>query len=207
MEIELGAVIDGRINLREIKKFVTPVECLQLLNLAHEVGYAQSKVMTSDGFVNHSGRTSSSCALMKGHTPLVRHLEEIVTEITGCAYEDIEPFQLVKYDQYERYDSHFDYLDAEIASEEIASRGQRVMTILVYLNVPFSGGETYFPRLDVKISPSLGDAVMWENCQVDQLGRIKENPLSEHGGMPVTSGTKVALNIWIRKRESERKRV
>jgi prolyl 4-hydroxylase len=198
MELKIGQTIDARICLREIQNLLTPSDCMDLLNLAETVGYNSSTVVTDRGPIIHPNRTSSSCSLNKGHTDLVKHIEELVMNVTGCTYDAIEPLQIVKYVDSQRYDPHFDYFDETIASEEIQQRGQRVTTILVYLLTPFSGGETNFPRLDIKVKPTLGNGVIWNNCTIDDSNQIVVNPLSEHGGMPVIEGSKVALNIWVR---------
>ena len=190
--------INDEINLRWIRQFVTAEETAELLDTARHVGYKPSTVITTtpNAGTLHPNRTSESCWLNKAHTPLIRRLEDAVMRITGCAYDDIEPFQVVKYEHTQRYDTHFDYFDPVQFAHEIRSRGQRTTTILLYLQCPVDGGGTFFPRLThgLTVIPSVGDAVMWDNC----IG-TNPNPLSEHGGLPVRKGTKVAVNIWIRK--------
>jgi prolyl 4-hydroxylase len=67
------------------------------------------------------------------------------------------------------------------------------MTILVYLNDNFKGGETSFPMLDKKIKPEKGKAVIFYNT--DTNGTILRK--SKHAGIPVIEGEKWICNKWI----------
>jgi hypothetical protein len=80
------------------------------------------------------------------------------------------------------------------------SKLNRKHTLLVYLNDNFSGGETYFPELMLKVSPSTGKALHFLN--EDRNGKII--PLSLHAGLPVQNGVKYACNIWVKNRPISR---
>jgi prolyl 4-hydroxylase len=71
---------------------------------------------------------------------------------------------------------------------------QRFWTALIYLNDGYKGGETDFPRLDIRVEGAMGDALIF--CSLDKAGR--PDPLTEHAGLPVTSGTKWLATRWIR---------
>ena len=53
--------------------------------------------------------------------------------VTGYPYENIEPLQLLRYTDGQRYEPHFDYGEA-CDFEENMGRGHRHVTMLVYLN-------------------------------------------------------------------------
>ncbi len=72
--------------------------------------------------------------------------------------------------------------------------GQRLRTVIAYLNVPGAGGETAFPLLGQTIKPQLGHVLRFDN--VDGDGRINENSL--HAGLPVKQGLKWICTLWIR---------
>ena len=67
---------------------------------------------------------------------------------------------------------------------------------MAFLSVPETGGETYFPRIDVKIPPRAGSLVTWNN--LDANGEPNTNTL--HQGMPVVAGTKHIITKWYRER-------
>ena len=66
---------------------------------------------------------------------------------------------------------------------------------LAYLNDVDEGGATDFPDIGVSINPNKGDVVVFHNC-IDGTSDI--NPKSLHGGSPVVSGEKWAVNLWFR---------
>lgn len=187
-------------NLHTIPNFLSDQEIVELLSMALDRTYTPSLVVGNSGPVQHHQRTSMTCMFGKSENPLIRSIENRVMRTTGCSIEDIEPFQLVKYHENDKYEPHYDYFDPVTASKEIASHGQRLITILVYLLCPKSGGETHFPKLGVTVTPKQGNAILWYNCNWDGQAWV-ENPMTKHGGLPVQDGTKVAMNIWIRYRD------
>jgi prolyl 4-hydroxylase len=179
-----------------IHNFLSNDEIDLLLNATNH-RFQRSYVVGSDNAISyHEKRTSSTCMLSRGETDVVKTLEDRVAKITRLDKTYQEPFQLVKYEKEQEYASHYDYFDPteSYGREEIASRGQRCMTILAYMVEPDSGGSTYFPRLGLDIPPTRGSAVLWFNT--NKFGSVDER--TEHGGMSVKSGTKIAMNVWIR---------
>ena len=56
------------------------------------------------------------------------------------------------------------------------------------------GGETEFPRINQKISPTKGTAVVWKNSN----GTGSENPAGHHSGLAVVKGKKMIITKWFR---------
>jgi len=72
--------------------------------------------------------------------------------------------------------------------------GQRLRTVIAYLNAPTAGGETDFPLLGQRIVPQLGHVLRFDN--IDAHGRLNENSL--HTGLPVKQGNKWICTLWMR---------
>jgi prolyl 4-hydroxylase len=72
--------------------------------------------------------------------------------------------------------------------------GQRVATIIMYLNDVEEGGETVFPKAGVSVAPRKGVAVYFR--YTNQLGQL--DPMSWHGGAPVRKGEKWIMTKWLR---------
>ena len=66
----------------------------------------------------------------------------------------------------------------------------RMMTVFFYLNDPDAGGETYFPLLDVTVSPKRGRAILWPTVLNDDP--FAEDRRLRHEGMDVKHGVKYA---------------
>lgn len=74
--------------------------------------------------------------------------------------------------------------------------GQRIGSLVIYLNDAESGGETVFPEAGVSVSPRKGNAVYFEYMNSrDQLDQR-----SLHTGGAVISGEKWAMAKWMRSR-------
>mmetsp|Transcript_24344 Transcript_24344/g.71332 ORF Transcript_24344/g.71332 Transcript_24344/m.71332 type:complete len:145 (+) Transcript_24344:2-436(+) len=133
--------------------------------------------------------------MLPPHDPVVRRITERAAYLTGYPYENVEPLQLVKYVEGQKYEPHFDYGEA-CDFEENLDKGHRHVTMLVYLNsVPDEwGGWTTFPKLQIKMSPQANAAIVFNDCHANG----QEDPRTLHGGSPPTNGTKIAINVWIR---------
>ncbi len=106
-----------------------------------------------------------------------------------------EPPQVLHYGLGEEFKPHFDFLRRSEA-EPGDYQGDRLMTVLVYLNDGYDGGETAFPRVGLRHKGAKGDALAFAN--VDPLGR--PDTLTLHAGSAVTRGEKWALSQWIHDR-------
>ena len=86
-------------------------------------------------------------------------------------------------------DAHDDASDLESDGSDGEILGNRIATLLVYLNQPENGGGTVFNRAGVRISPTLGSALFWFN-------RLRNETIDErtyHAGCPVTAGEKFVI--------------
>ena len=77
--------------------------------------------------------------------------------------------------------------------------GQRVVTLLVYLNTPGAGGCTSFPSLDVCFTPSQGTALLFFPAFAD--GRLDARAL--HSADPAVA-TKWVSQVWVRQNGQRR---
>jgi len=106
----------------------------------------------------------------------------------------LEMSQVLHYGVGQEFVLHCDFLDPQVMREEIARNGQRVATVLIYLNDSFEGGQTSFPRLGLEHRGGTGDALVFVN--VDAAGR--PDPRSQHAGCPPTLGEKWVFSQWVR---------
>lgn len=109
--------------------------------------------------------------------------------------EHFEVAKLLHYDPGQTFMRHSDFLKPGAEMDvEIAARGQRVATFLLYLNDDYDGGETEFMDAGFKFKAGKGDALMFLN--VDARG--EPDPMSMHAGVPTTRGEKWVLSLWLR---------
>ena len=102
--------------------------------------------------------------------------------------------------------NHQDYFDARDCSTTaiIAAGGQRIATVLVYLNTPNAGGETVFADIQLEVVPHTGHAVHFAFPAANEIDRTL------HSGAPVIQGEKWVATVWFRdspQRPSDREHV
>ena len=123
--------------------------------------------------------------------PAIHALNRRIAAASGTRPEQGEPLQVLRYRPGGEYRPHFDAIPG--------FANQRTMTMLVWLNEGYEGGETHFPTAGLKLKGRLGDAILFRNTGPD--GR--RDPASGHAGLPVAAGEKLIASRWIRARPFE----
>lgn len=145
----------------------------------------------------NADRTSQGMFFVRGQTPEVARLEARLAKLLQWPLENGEGLQVLHYGPGAEYKPHHDYFDpAEPGTATIVRRGgQRVGTIVIYLNDPEEGGGTSFPEARLRIQPRKGNAVFFSYAQP------QAHTLTLHGGDPVLRGEKWIATKWLRERE------
>lgn len=128
---------------------------------------------------------------------LLELINNRIAEAAEMPAENAEGLGVLHYAPGERYAPHVDYIpDTPQNAQHLAQRGQRVRTLLVYLNEGFDGGATEFPRLGLSFKPPRGSALIFDSVKPD--GTV--DPLTLHTGAPPTLGEKWVISKWFRTR-------
>eukprot|EP00752_Nemacystus_decipiens_P012665 g11219.t1 len=174
-----------------VDDFFTAPECDALMALASNYMIASPVVGAGAGEVSES-RTSSSCFLAREDLPTVCSK---VMALTGKPIEHLELPQVGRYYTSQKYANHWDAFDlgTEDGRRFAQNGGQRVCTVLVYLNDVASGGCTAFPQLGMKVQPKKGMAVVFFPATLN--GALDSRLL--HAAEPAID-TKWVSQIWIR---------
>lgn len=107
-------------------------------------------------------RTSSTVLLRRTRAE-AQQLHARVGELLGKPVEHLEDPQVSRYLRGEFYLPHFDgpSLEEPTSRQFLVCGGQRLATVLVYLNDVSEGGATRFPLLDVEVRPKRGRALVF----------------------------------------------
>jgi prolyl 4-hydroxylase len=173
-------------------------ECNALMDAARPRLSASLTVdITTGGEELHPDRTSQGMFFARGENPVVARLEARIAALLGWPVENGEGLQVLRYPPGAEYRPHYDYFDpAQPGTPPILTRGgQRVATLIVYLQEPEGGGATVFPDIGFSVAPVRGNAVFFSYGQAHPASR------SLHGGEPVTQGEKWIATKWLRERE------
>ena len=177
----------------EIGQIITPEECKAIIDFA-EPKFERSTLVAADAV--DDTRTSETAWLSRDHE-LSRKILAKARELTGMPFENCEDIQVVRYKPGTYYKPHHDACceDNEHCIKFEDEGGQRVGTLLVYLNNDFEEGWTAFPDANLKLKADPGCGIFFR-----PLGRddCRCHPMALHGGMPVKNGTKYLCNVWVR---------
>ncbi len=166
----------------------TPIECAHVASVA--APSLQPAVVfdpASRRMIAHPIRASDNAPIGPTQESLVvQAINRRIAAVTKTDVGQAEPLTVLRYRPGQQYRPHLDTLPSQ--------ENQRIRTAILYLNANFTGGETEFSLLGVRVSPRMGDLLVFDN--VDATGMPER--LSQHAGLPVVSGTKWIATRWIR---------
>jgi prolyl 4-hydroxylase len=174
---------------------LTHAECDELMALA------QPRLVRSETVQNDTGgsevnpaRTSQGMFFQRAENPLCQRIEQRMAALMGWPMENGEGLQILRYAPGAEYKPHYDYFDpAHSGTPSILKRGgQRVASLVCYLNTPAKGGATVFPDVALEVAAVKGNAVFFSYDRAHVATR------SLHGGAPVVEGEKWVATKWVR---------
>ena len=174
-------------------------ECEQLIDLARPRLHPSTVVdllTGEDKIAEH--RDSEGMFFKLNETPFIAKLDRRISELMNCPVENGEGLQVLRYGKNAKNTPHFDFLAPtnQANRDSLARSGQRISTLVIYLNEVKSGGETLFPEIGLSVSPKKGNAAYFEYA--NSLRQV--DPKSVHAGAPVYEGEKWAMTKWMRER-------
>jgi len=165
------------------------------------VALAAPRMARSETVDHHTGgsevnaaRTSEGMFFERGETPLIERIEARIAALLHWPVEKGEGLQVLRYRPGAQYQPHFDYFDpVQPGTPAVLQHGgQRLATLIMYLNTPERGGATTFPDLRLQVAPTKGCAVFFS------YDRPHESTGTLHGGAPVLQGEKWVATKWLR---------
>jgi prolyl 4-hydroxylase len=170
-------------------------ECDEMVALARTRLARSETVQTATGSSEvNAARTSEGMFFERGEHPVCARLEARIAALVNWPVENGEGLQVLRYRPGAEYKPHYDYFDpSQSGTPTILKRGgQRVASIVCYLNTPARGGSTVFPDVGLDIGPVKGNAVFFSYDRPHPVTR------SLHGGTPVVEGEKWVATKWLR---------
>jgi prolyl 4-hydroxylase len=172
-------------------------ECDELIALSEPKLSRSTTVNSSTGaFEVHEARTSEGTYFLLGENELCQRIERRIAELVRWPIENGEGLQILRYSNGATYTPHYDYFDpaAPGSATILKTGGNRVGTIVMYLQTPEKGGATTFPDVGFEVAPVKGSAVFFSYANPHPSSK------SLHSGAPVTQGEKYVATKWLRER-------
>ena len=170
-------------------------ECDAMVALARPRLARSETVQTETGGSEvNAVRTSSGMFFGREENALCARIEARIARLLDWPLENGEGLQVLHYLPGAEYRPHHDYFDpAKAGTPTILARGgQRVATLVMYLNAPEKGGATTFPDVALEVAPIKGNAVYFSYDRPHPVTRTL------HGGAPVIAGEKWVATKWLR---------
>ncbi len=170
-------------------------ECDAMIELARpKLARSTTVEPDSGGDMVHPDRTSFGMGFARGENDLCRRIEARIAHLLEWPLENGEGLQVLNYGPGAQYKPHHDYFDPAMPGSEVLLRrgGQRVASVVMYLNTPERGGATVFPESHLEVAAVKGNAVFFSYDRPHPMTRTL------HGGAPVLAGEKWILTKWLR---------
>lgn len=189
--------------IKKWNNFLSKEECDEIIEYGKKSlkpgGVVNDK---GDNVINYAHRNASVSDTNSPELSLkLDAIRDRISEYIEIDKSRFEKCTITNYVIGQNFKTHPDYfvsLDTEIHKKATHQRckmgGNRVSTIILYLNDVIKGGETYFPWLNLKIKSEQGNMVQFDYGYEDFMNNIH----SEHAGMPVLEGEKWIITVWIR---------
>jgi prolyl 4-hydroxylase len=174
---------------------LSPEECHELMGLAAtRLSRSETVVHATGGSEINAARTSEGMFFTRGESELITRVEARLSALLNWPVENGEGLQVLRYAPGAEYKPHFDYFDPEQPGTAAVLRrgGQRLATLVLYLNTPQAGGATVFPDAGLTVHPIQGHGVFFN------YDRPSAATKSLHGGAPVIEGEKWVATKWMR---------
>ncbi len=178
---------------------LSPEECDQLIALSKPKLKPSTIVENVTGEEKVIGeRTSEGTFFHREENAFIRKIETRLAKLMHLPIENGEGIQILRYVTGAEYRPHYDFFAPENPGSTVHMQkgGQRVATLVMYLNDVESGGATIFPEIDFSVAPRKGSAVYFSYCDAAE----KLDRLTLHGGAPVKRGEKWIATKWVRQR-------
>eukprot|EP01031_Cornospumella_fuschlensis_P052732 gene52732-64432_t len=180
--------------------FLSDAECDEMMAAARQrLARSETVDVGTGGSEVNEARTSEGMFFRRGELPLISRIEARLAAFTRWPVENGEGIQVLHYHPGAEYRPHYDYFNpSDPCTASILKRGgQRVGTLLMYLNDPDRGGGTTFPDVRLEVAPKRGNAVFFS------YERPHPTTRTLHGGAPVIEGEKWIATKWLRERRFE----
>jgi len=190
INVRQPSTVGQRPHVGLFRGLLTANECAEVANSVHDILAPAVVADPNTGRpIAHPVRTSDGAVVGPTRENLViRAINLRLAAITATDVSQGESLMVLRYAPGQQYRPHMDTLPNVT--------NQRVMTMLIYLNEDYEGGETRFEASGLTIKGRVGDAIVFDNVSPDGA----PDRMSLHTGMPVLRGTKWLATRWIRAR-------
>ena len=192
----MGKKPQSDFNLQLIPNFISFDEAAKFVELIDKSDKIDSTIGVDGKVTTNNTRISQTVALCDCDK-IVIDLKRKVAKELDIPFNNIEPVQAQLYGVGGKFDLHQDGFDTNNLIKFGLASGNRVKTLMIYLNFDLEGGATTFPNVNESFMPFTGTAIRWDNLNDKGEPDIR----AKHSGDEVKFGKKYILTFWARENE------
>ena len=198
LQIPEGRIFSAEPRIATVKGYLSSPACDWLIALGRSNLKAAQVYDADTGDLRaDSNRSNSAAQLDLAHMDtFTAFVRARIAALANVSIAGLETSQLLNYRVGEEFAEHCDFLDPDSPghARDIAMHGQRALTVLIYLNDDYEGGDTAFPALGRSYKGRKGDALVFWNLTPDGAPDWR----TAHIGTAPTRGEKWLFSQWIR---------
>lgn len=174
-----------------VEEFFTPEECKGFIDFSEKQGYEESLIRTREGEVMNK-EIRDNDRVIWDNPQIAEQIWEMVKDMLPADIDGYEPIGLNERFRFYRYKDGQQFKPHVDGSFRRSETETSKITLLIYLNEDFEGGNTTLVLEGEEIKPKEGMLFLFEH-------RIM------HCGRPVTEGTKYVLrtDVMYKLKEAE----
>lgn len=174
-------------------------ECQELIELAkprlqRSKVYVADRGHSGDGVISHV-RTSQQAGFRYGESESFDRLYERLSALVRWPITHMESLHVVRYLPGADFAPHHDFFPTTDQSDMLEKGGQRLASVVLYLNTPLNGGATSFLDVQTEIFPQQGSLLFFSYVGANA------QTLSLHAGVPLGSGEKWIVTMFLKSKE------
>jgi prolyl 4-hydroxylase len=198
LQIPDGQMLSQEPRIAAARRYLSPSLCEWLVRLGQPHLGAATIYDADEGGLRSDERRTNTAAYygLEVIDMVVAFIRARVSALANVSISGLETSQLLHYRVGEEFAAHCDFLDPSVPghARDIAATGQRALTVLIYLNDDYEGGDTTFPDIGRSFKGRKGDLLVFWNLMPDGTPDRR----TRHIGTAPTRGEKWLFSQWIR---------
>lgn len=178
-----------------VRGLVPPSVCTHIIEVANSQKFEPAGILVNavdkDVRSTDMWRLGAADPMAKSTNELLMSqvvpVQRLLHQHYGVAFPIAENLTILRYQVGQFYQRHVDNILLANRFQEVKQGiPTRDISVVGYLNDGFEGGETYFDRQDIKVTPEAGAAIVFPSYFTHP-----------HQSLPVTAGEKFAFTTWL----------
>lgn len=198
LRIPDGLIFSAEPRIATVKGYLSAAACDWLIGLGRPVLKAAQVYDAETGDLRADSNRSNSAAQLdlERLDTFSAFVRARIAALASVSIAGLETSQILHYRVGEEFAEHCDFLDPGNPghARDVAMHGQRALTVLIYLNDDYEGGDTTFPALGRGFKGRKGDALVFWNLTPEGAPDWR----TRHIGTAPTRGEKWLFSQWIR---------